>query len=46
MVDNGKHGQGTHCTQQGADSLVENTTNAPEFICPIVALDEFLKQIN
>ena len=29
---NGKHGQGTHCTKMGADSLAENT---PEFICPI-----------
>ena len=25
----------THCTKKGADSLVENTLTAPEFICPI-----------
>ena len=30
-----KHGQGTHCIKIGADSLAENTPNAPEFICPI-----------
>ena len=24
-MNNGKHGQGTHCTKMGADSLVENT---------------------
>ena len=24
-----------HCTKMGADSSAENTTNAPEFICPI-----------
>ena len=34
-MNNGKHGQGTHCTKMGADSLAENTPNAPEFICPI-----------
>ena len=28
-------GQGTHCTKMGADSLAENTPNAPELICPI-----------
>ena len=33
MVSMGKHGQGTHCTKMGADSLAENTPNAPEFIC-------------
>ena len=27
--------KGTHCTQMGADSLAENTPNAPEFIWPI-----------
>ena len=27
-MNNGKHGQGTHCTKLGADSLVENTPNA------------------
>ena len=27
--------QGTYCTNIGADNLAENTTNAPEFICPI-----------
>ena len=32
-VRDGKHG--THCTKMGADSLAENTLNAPEFICPI-----------
>ena len=30
--NNGNHGQGTHCTKMGADSLAENTPNAPEFI--------------
>jgi hypothetical protein len=30
----GKHGQGTHCTKMGADSLAENSPNTPEFICP------------
>ena len=34
-MNNGKHGQGTHCTKMGADSLAENTPNDPEFICPI-----------
>ena len=33
-LNNGKHGQGTHCTKMGADSLAKNTSNAPEFICP------------
>ena len=33
--NNGKHGQGTHCTKMGADSLAEYTPNDPEFICPI-----------
>ena len=36
MVElNGIHGQGTHCTKIGADSLAKNTTNAPKFIGPI-----------
>ena len=26
---NGKHGQGTHSTKMGANSLAENTLNAP-----------------
>ena len=32
-----KHGQGTHCTKMGANSLAENENipNAPEFICSI-----------
>ena len=34
-MNKGKHGQGTHCTKMGADSLAENTPNAPEFICPV-----------
>ena len=29
--------QRTHCTKMGADSLAENTPNAPEFICPFSA---------
>ena len=33
--NNERHGQGTHCTKMGADSLAENTPNAPEFISPI-----------
>ena len=31
----GKHGQGTHSTKMGADSLAENTPNFPELIWPI-----------
>ena len=31
----GKHGQGTHCTKMGINSLAENTPNAPQFVCPI-----------
>ena len=34
-LNNGKHGQETHCTKMGADSLAQNTSIAPEFICPI-----------
>ena len=34
-MNNGIHGQGTHCTKMGADSLAENIPNAPKFICPI-----------
>ena len=35
-MNNGKHGQGTHCTKMGAEySLTKNTPNAPEFIRPI-----------
>ena len=31
---NGKHGQGTHCTKMGADSLAENTPNlSAQFVC-------------
>ena len=33
-LNNGKHGQGTQCTELGADSLVKNIQNAQEFICP------------
>ena len=33
-MNNGKHGQGTHCSKMGADKLAENTLNAPKFICP------------
>ena len=36
-MNNGKHGQGTHCTKMVADSLAEIAEiaeNAPEFICP------------
>ena len=29
---NGKKGQGTHCTNVGADSLVENTPNAQNYL--------------
>ena len=35
ILVNGKHGQGTHCTEMGADSLAENISNGLEFICPI-----------
>ena len=31
-MNNGKHGQGTHCTKMDADSMTENT---PKIICPI-----------
>ena len=34
-MNNGKHGQGTHCTKMGADGLAQNTPIASEFICPI-----------
>ena len=30
MLNNGKHGQGTHSTKMGADSPAENTPNAPK----------------
>ena len=33
--NNGKHGQGTHCTKMDVDKSAENTPNAPEFICRI-----------
>ena len=33
-MNNGKHGQGTHCTKMGTDSLAGNTPIALEFICP------------
>ena len=37
-MNNGKHGQGTHCTKMGADSLAENTPNShnlsAQFVCP------------
>ena len=39
--NNGKHGQGTHCTKMDTDSLAENTTNAPESICPIPKVLDF-----
>jgi hypothetical protein len=32
---NGIHGQGTHSTNMGADSLAKNTPNAPKCICQI-----------
>ena len=34
-MNNGKHGQGNHCTKMGADSLAENT---PKFIRPICTI--------
>ena len=33
-MNNGKHGQGTHCTKMSADSFAKNTPSVPEFICP------------
>ena len=30
----GKHGQGTHCTKMGADSLAENTPKCPRIYLP------------
>ena len=32
--NNGKHGQGSHSIKVDADNLAENTSNAPELICP------------
>ena len=40
MVYNGKNVQGTHSTRMGADSLAENTTNAPKLIRPTWDFDE------
>ena len=34
-MNNGKHGQGTHSTQMGADSPAENTPNASNNFSPI-----------
>ena len=34
-MNNGKHGQETHCSKMGADSLAKIIPNASEFICPI-----------
>ena len=38
MIPNEKHGQGTHCTKVGADSLAKNTANPQnlfvQFVCP------------
>ena len=31
-----KHGQRTYSTKMDADSLAENTPNAPELFCPFV----------
>ena len=36
MLNNEKHGQGTHSTKMGHDSLVGNTSNAQECTCPTV----------
>ena len=33
-MNNGKHGQGTHSTKMGADSLAENTPNASKHFSP------------
>ena len=33
-MNNGKHGQGTHSTEMGADSSAENTPNASKNISP------------
>ena len=41
MLNNGKHGQGTHCTKMGADMLAENTVNDPGFICPCPKVLDF-----
>ena len=37
-MNNGRQGQGTHCTKIDFDNLAEsapNFPNGPEFICPI-----------
>ena len=31
QLNNRKHGQGTHCTEMGADRLAKNNPNAPKF---------------
>ena len=41
LVNNGKHGQGTHCTKMVTYILAENTPNAPESICPIPKVLDF-----
>jgi hypothetical protein len=41
----GKHRQGTHCTNLSADSLDENTPNAPEFISPIFLIYTQAKKV-
>ena len=43
-LTNGKHGQGTRCTKMGADSLVENTLNSQEFICPSPKVWDFIEK--
>ena len=45
MVENGKHGQGTHSAKMGADKLAENTPNAPnvsdQIVCPTPKVLDF-----
>jgi hypothetical protein len=36
IFNNGKDGQGTHCTKMGADSLAKNTPNTPELYAQFV----------
>ena len=42
----GKHGQGTHSAQMGADSPAKNTPNASkaENVCPSPKVRDFLKK--
>ena len=44
-MNNGKHGQGTHCTKMGADCLAKNTPKSQnlsaQFVCPSPKVQDF-----